>query len=104
MNDKFDMRSVAERAATRQPEAAQPTLERFMETGERLLGQQRQRLLALRGGYERDRVTLLDQYRVRLAELETEAREALRSLEARHGAEMAGVRSIVGKLTAMRDA
>lgn len=79
-------------------------LERFLANGEKLLEQQRQRLLHAESRYEVERVKLVDYFRVRMRNLEHEAHEALRSLDQRHAKKTADARKIFLALAAMREA
>ena len=89
-------------AAASAVESSHSELDRFMANGERLLEQQRQRILAAESRYEVDRVKMVDYFRVRLRNLEHEACEAIRALDRRHAAKMADARKILEALTAMR--
>lgn len=77
-------------------------VEAFMASGQRLLDMQRTKIIKLESEYEFDRVKLIDDYRVKMRELEHEAGEALRSFDRQHETEMAGAKRILDSLLAMR--
>lgn len=77
-------------------------VEAFMASGQRLLDMQRTKIIKLESEYEFDRVKLIDDYRVKMRELEHEAGEALRSFDRQHESEMAGAKRILDSLLAMR--
>lgn len=95
--------------APAQPEqaivSASPTgseVENFMAIGEKMHDAQRLKIQALESAYEIDRVKLIDDYRVRLRNLEHEAGEALRGFDLAHQAALADAKRILDALTAMR--
>lgn len=90
-----------EAAATRRQDAATEA-DRFLASAERLFDQQRRRVLELESRYEKERVSLVDGYRVQMRNLEHQAREALRGLDRKHAVAIADARRILDALTGMR--
>lgn len=76
--------------------------ESFLATGEKLLEVQRKKIQDLESKHEIDRVKLIDDYRVRLRDLEHQASEALRSFDIAHQAAHADAKRILDALVAMR--
>lgn len=77
-------------------------LENFLATGEKLLAQQRRRIITLESDYEIGRTKLLDSFRVRMADLENEANEAIRKYDSDHTAAMRSAKRLEDALLAMR--
>lgn len=77
-------------------------LENFLATGEKLLANQRRRIITLESNYEIGRTKLLDSFRVRMADLENEANEAIRKYDTEHKAAMLSARRLEDALLAMR--
>lgn len=77
-------------------------VQRFLATGTAMFDQQRRNILEMESAYEKDRVALIDDYRVRLRELEHEASEALREFDHKHDGNLAGAKRILEALAAMR--
>lgn len=84
--------------------AATPSseVESFLANGSRLYDKQRKRILALETAAEFDRVKLIDDYRVKLRDLEHEANEALRAFDIQHESDLANAKRILDALSAMR--
>jgi hypothetical protein len=81
---------------------ASTEVENFLANGSRLYDKQRKKILALETAAEFDRVKLIDDYRVKLRDLEHEANEALRSFDIKHDSELASAKRILEALGAMR--
>lgn len=79
-------------------------VERLLATGLRLLKAQQERLINEETNYQQRRLQVTERYRVSLEKISLEAQESLRSLDLDHRAKMAGIRELVAKLKAMREA
>lgn len=77
-------------------------VEKFLANGSILHDKQRRKILALESAYEFDRVKLIDDYRVKLRDLEHEASEALRDFDIKQQAAIDDAKKILAALSAMR--
>lgn len=98
---------AAEPAA--RPVAVAPTkaggssdVETFLANGAALHDKQRRKIIEMESTYEFDRVKLIDDYRVKLRDLEHEASEALRDFDNLRNGEIANAKRILDSITAMR--
>lgn len=93
-------------AATVRPIArtADEDVSRFLHTAERMVTTIRAQMEDTQSRYNIERATLADGFRRRMADLEVEAREALRDFDSKHRAESAKRQRMLEALMAMRDA
>ena len=100
-----DAMKAAERSVTEIAAAPASTeIERLLATGERLLRSQQERLLNEESKYQTMRIEIMDSYRVQLERIRQEAEDRLRVLDSEHNVRMSGIRNLIGKLKAMREA
>lgn len=98
-----EIMAAADKAA--KIELQQPTdMDKLMSTGARLLKSKMDEHLALTSSYERQRIELVDSYRVRIERLRIEAEDQLRSLESAHALQIQAIERLITKLKALREA
>jgi hypothetical protein len=79
-------------------------IERLMNTGERLLREQQDRLVGEKANYEEGRVNMLNAYAASLAKLERQTADALHRLQQDHQGRTAEIERLIVKLKALREA
>lgn len=93
---------AATTAVTAAPDRQAAELENFLATGEKLLSKHRRRIITMESEYEIGRTKLLDSFRVRMADLENEANEAIRRYDTDHTTAMHSAKRLEDALLAMR--
>ena len=109
MNDqeKIDdaMKDISGLGVIPRPNGKQVTdIERLMNTGERLLREQQNKLVGERANYEEGRVNMLNAYAANLAKLERDTADALHQLQQDHQGRVADIERLIAKLKALREA
>jgi len=89
--------------------AAAPTpprsdVDALLATAEKMLRQQREKLLDTETQHGAHRQRIVDGYRVEMEKLRSRAEDELRDLDAAHAARVTGLQTVIGKLTALRGA
>jgi hypothetical protein len=79
-------------------------MESLMNTGERLLRRQQDRLVQEKANYEEARVNLVNAYAAQLAKLERETADSAHRLLLEHNAKVGEIERLITKLKAMREA
>ena len=108
MNDATGIKELLAAAdlvadSNREIAAPRPSdMDRLMSTGARLLKSKTDEHLALTSAYERQRIELVDSYRVRIERLRIEAEEQLRALELGHAEKIGAVEALIATLKRLR--
>jgi len=79
-------------------------MDKLMATGTRLLREKTNEHLELVSSYERQRIELVDSYRVRIERLRIEAEDQLRNLETIHTEKLGALERLITKLKVLREA
>jgi hypothetical protein len=96
-----DLEAMVDRAVRRGDAFA---VQAFADGGARLYERQRKAVVDAETAHALSRAALIDQFRVKVANLRAEATEALRKLDAEHDAKIAAGREILLALDHMRGA
>lgn len=79
-------------------------IERLLMTSDRLLKNQKDRIINEEAHYETTRTQIMNDYNAKVAKLDHDTKEALFQLNANHEQTIAGIKRLITKLTALREA
>jgi len=79
-------------------------VERLLQTGDRLLKNQQDRLVREEADYETTRTHIMNEYNSKVAALDQATKETLYQLHVEHEQKIADIKRLIVKLTAMREA
>ena len=79
-------------------------IERLLATGDKLLKNQQERIVNEEAQFETTRTQIMNDYNAKAAKLDHDTKEALFQLATNHEQTLAGIKRLIAKLNAMREA